>query len=337
MVTLCRNDLKYEYISNKNIVIENNYINKHGLKNKIYRYVSWIKSTNDILKEIKPDIVLTFGEIPNFLVLLLKIFKKTDSKIIINIRNSESLFLEKAQFGSLIKLSMQYMYNKADIILTNSNGNKVDLIEHIGVSKNIDVIYNPVSIVNKVEIEDRDKKRIITIGRFDKQKAQHYLLQSFSKVKEQIEEVELIIIGKGEREEELKSLVKELKIENDVKFLGWQDNPFYWLQNSDVFVLTSLWEGMPNVVIESMACNCPVISFDCPSGPNEIINKPNENGILVEIGDVKQLTEEIVKVLKDDEYREELSKNAKIRAMDFEQVKIYSKFKEKIEKCVNNE
>lgn len=136
--------------------------------------------------------------------------------------------------------------------------------------------------------------------------------------------MELIIIGKGEREEELKSLVKELKIENDVKFLGWQDNPFYWLQNSDVFVLTSLWEGMPNVV------NGMQLSFDCPSGPNEIISKPNENGILIKVGDVNQLT---VRVLKDDTYREELSKNA----MDFEQVKIYSKFKEKIEKCVNNE
>ncbi|WP_200415640.1 glycosyltransferase [Arcobacter sp. FWKO B] len=337
LVTLCKNDLKYEYVSNRNIVIENNFINKYEFKNKINRYVSWIKSTNSILEEIKPDIVLTFGEIPNFLVLLLKIFKKSKSKVIINIRNSESLFLEKAQFGSLIKLSMKYMYNKADLILTNSNGNKRDLIDHIYVRKNIEVVYNPVSIVNNLEKDEREKKRIINIGRLDKQKAQHYLLESFAKVKEQVEDVELLIIGKGEREEELKALTKQLKIENDVKFLGWQDNPFYWLQNSDVFVLTSLWEGMPNVVIESMACKCPVISFDCPSGPNEIINKPNENGILVEVGDVDKLTKDIVKVLSDDEYRQELSKSAYIRALDFEQSKIYSKFREKIEECLNYE
>ncbi len=335
LATLCKNDMKYNYKCNKNIVIKNCYVGKGGLSNKVKRYIEWIKITKQIVSQVQPDVILTFGEIPNFLVLYLKIFDNLKSKVAINIRNSESLFLEKAKFGWFIKLSMKYMYNKADKILTNSNGNKIDLIEHIGVKKEIDVIYNPVTKVDFIEPENRDKKRIINIGRLDKQKAQHYLLQSFKEVIKQIKDVELIIIGKGELEEDLKALTKELNIENSVKFLGWSDNPFYWLQNSDVFVLTSLWEGMPNVVIESMACKCPVISFDCPSGPNEIINKPGENGILVKVGDVKELTNNIVKVLNDDKYREYLSQNAYKRALDFDIEKIYNQFKIKIEEMIN--
>jgi N-acetylgalactosamine-N,N'-diacetylbacillosaminyl-diphospho-undecaprenol 4-alpha-N-acetylgalactosaminyltransferase len=326
LVTLCDNDLTYTFNSHRNIIIKNKFVSKSGIFNKLRKYKTWIDETKKILEDVKPDVVLSFGEIPNFLVLWIKMFNNVKSKIIINIRNSESVFLEKAKFGWLIKLSMKYMYGKADLILTNSNGNKIDLIENIGVKKKIEVIYNPVSKITFNKKEKRDKKRIINIGRLDKQKAQHYLIESFARVREEIENVELIIIGKGEREKELKELVKKLNLEKDIKFLGWQDNPFYWLQNSDVFVLTSLWEGMPNVLIEAMACKCPVISFDCPSGPNEIIDKPGENGILVEVGDIERLTKEIVRVLRDDEYREYLSKNAYERAKDFDVEKIKEEY-----------
>ena len=334
LLTICKNDLKYNYFYKDFLVLNNDYLYKRGILNKFRKYVNWIKETKNIAYTIKPDVILSFGEIPNFIVMYLKIFNYINSKVIVNVRNSESVFLEKAQFGKIIKLSMKFMYDKADLILTNSNGSKIDLIKNIGIKNNIEVIYNPVTKVKFLDKEKRDKKRIINIGRLDRQKAQHYLIESFARVKEEIEDVELVIIGKGEREKELKELVKSLNLERDVRFLGWQDNPFYWLQNSDVFVLTSLWEGMPNVLIEAMACKCPVISFDCPSGPNEIIDKPGENGILVEVGDVDKLTKEIVKVLRDDKYREYLSENAYKRAKDFDIEKIYNKFKEKIEKVL---
>ena len=340
LLTICQNEKKYNYFYKDFFVLDNSYLHKKGLLNKIIKYKNWIKETKNVINKIQPDIILPFGEIPNFIVMYLKIFNYINSKVIVNVRNSESVFLEKAQFGKIIKLSMKFMYDRADLVLTNSNGSKIDLIDNIGVKNKIEVVYNPVRKCKEEKKETKTKKRIINIGRLNTQKAQHYLIEAINKLrmdngKWRIKgDFELVIIGKGEREKELKELVKKYKLEDKIRFLGWQDNPFYWLQNSDVFVLTSRWEGMPNVLIEAMACKCPVISFDCPSGPNEIIDKPGENGVLLEVGDVEGLSESIANVLNDEEYGEKLSKNAYKRALDFDVEKIYLGFKEKIEKVL---
>jgi glycosyltransferase involved in cell wall biosynthesis len=237
----------------------------------------------------------------------------------------------------LVHTMTKIFYKKLDLIITPAKYLEKELQEYFNIDSKVKTIYNFLDINSIENFKDNTprKKRVIHIAQLVEQKAQHYLLKSFAKIKEQLNDVELIIIGKGELEDELKALAKELNIEDAVRFLGWSDNPFYWLQNSDVFVLTSLWEGMPNVVIESMACKCPVISFDCPSGPNEIINKPNENGILIEVGNIEELTQNIVKVLNDDEYRSLLSQNAYQRSLDFDIEKIYNQFKIKIEKMLN--
>ncbi len=318
IVTLCNNQLPYKY-EGKQYHLESN-------GNKLSRFLSSYKKLKMITKDENITHIISMGEYPNILNALMG----KDVKKIARITNSFSSLTLK---NWLVYLLTKLFYKRLDQIITPAKYLENELQYFFGIDAKVNTIYNFLDIekIDTHKKEKRNKKRIIHIGQLVEQKAQHYLLESFSKVKEQIEEVELIIIGKGEREDELKSLAKQLKIANDVKFLGWQDNPFYWLQNSDVFVLTSLWEGMPNVVIESMACKCPVISFDCPSGPNEIINKPNENGILVEVGDVKQLTEDIVKVLKYDEYREWLSKNSYLRALDFDISKISKKYLEVLE------
>ncbi|QOG12080.1 glycosyltransferase [Arcobacter sp. FWKO B] len=318
IVTLCDNQLPYKY--------EGKHYHLETSGNKLSRFISSYKKLKKIVQDEKITHIISMGEYPNILNALMG----QDVKKIARITNSFSSLTIK---NWLVYLLTKLFYRKLDMIITPARYLENELQDFFGIDAKVNTIYNFLDI-QKIEIykkEKRDKKRIIHIGQLVEQKAQHYLLESFAKVKEQVEDVELLIIGKGEREEELKALTKQLKIENDVKFLGWQDNPFYWLQNSDVFVLTSLWEGMPNVVIESMACKCPVISFDCPSGPNEIINKPNENGILVEVGDVDKLTKDIVKVLSDDEYRQELSENAYLRALDFDIGKISKKYLEVLE------
>jgi glycosyltransferase involved in cell wall biosynthesis len=83
--------------------------------------------------------------------------------------------------------------------------------------------------------------------------------------------MKLVFLGQGELEKDLKKVVEELKIEKEVYFLGFQKNPFKFISNSKMFVFSSLYEGFPNALVEAMACEIPVISSDCKSGPREIL------------------------------------------------------------------
>jgi len=94
-----------------------------------------------------------------------------------------------------------------------------------------------------------------------------------------------------------------------VKLTGFKDNPYAYMSRADIFVLSSLYEGFPNVLIEAMICGCPVVSTDCRSGPIEII-KNNFNGILVPVGDLKSLENAIEDVITDNVKRHMVIKNA---------------------------
>ena len=330
LMTLCKNEKKYNFKYSCFKMIDNPFLYGQGFFNKIRRYLFWYKEIKKYLRDNHIQTIISFGEIPNFFSILIKILSIKKMTVIINIRNSESVFLARAKYGWLIKLSMKLMYDRANEILTNSNGNKIDLIDHIGIKNEIRVIYNPVSKVLDQIIENNRPRRVLHIGRLDAQKAQHYLLEAFSLVSKELKDVELVIIGKGDKEVELIQLARDLNISEKIRFLGWQDNPFYWLQNSDVFVLTSLWEGMPNVAIEALASGCPIVSFDCPSGPNEIINDPGRNGILVDVGDVQSLTLSIIDVLENELLAENLKKNGLIRSKNFNLEVIYHDFKNAI-------
>src|SRR5699024_1749281 len=93
----------------------------------------------------------------------------------------------------------------------------------------------------------------------------------------------LIILGEGYLFEYLNELVKQFELENDVFFLGYQENPFKYIARADIYVLPSLHEGFPNALCEAMACGKPVVSTDCPSGPREILfQNPDINMTLPE-------------------------------------------------------
>jgi glycosyltransferase involved in cell wall biosynthesis len=135
----------------------------------------------------------------------------------------------------------------------------------------------------------------------------------------------LIILGRGDKKEELKNLARNLNIDEYVTFLGFQSNPYGLVARSNLFVLSSLWEGFPNALIEAMACRIPVISTDCSSGPKEIITS-GVNGLLVPVGDVDILADAILKVLTDKELSNKIAKNGRKRVMDFEAKKVVREY-----------
>lgn len=137
---------------------------------------------------------------------------------------------------------------------------------------------------------------IMGMGRLARPKDFFTLIRSFAKVKEKTD-CRLIILGEGKMRVALETLVDRLGLSEVIDMPGHVDNPFAYLARADLFVLTSIWEGSPNVLIEAMAVGTPVISTDCAYGPSEILDN-GRYGPLVPVGDFDGLAKRICEVLK---------------------------------------
>ena len=122
----------------------------------------------------------------------------------------------------------------------------------------------------------------------------------------------LLILGEGNQRPALEALARELGIAADLRLAGFVPNPLAYLRRARLFVLSSAWEGLPTVLIEALACGCPVVSTDCPSGPAEILDSGRWGG-LVPVGDVEALTAAIETALAADVDRQALER----RGLDF--------------------
>src|SRR4030043_546601 len=308
------------------------------------RFFGFLK-LKKIIKENKIDLVFSFLGRSNYTNILAKLFG-SNHRIYINERiNPSKMHLGINPKAILNRFLIRRLYKKADLIFTNSLGTKNSLNKDFGVDSNrIKVIYNPIDIEkiqnlchNSLEPEYQEifeNPVIINIGRLTKQKGQEYLIRAFKNIITcrtrrgptsdhdprsdlgSAESAKLGILGEGELEKDLRDLAKKLGLENDIFFFGWQKNPFKFLSRAKVFVLSSLWEGLPNTLIEALACGCPAISTDCPSGPNEII-ETDRSGILLPVKDERALAQAIIKILSNPSFSQELIKNGKKRAEDF--------------------
>lgn len=277
---------------------------------------------------------------------------RRNDKVIVSVRNFISKEL-KGFYGKLNKLSIKCLYNKADEVVVVSKAIKEDLVKNFGLKENkIKVIYNPYDIVKINQLAEEEIAEdqikifnnpiIITAGRLSEQKGQWHLIRAFKKVKFEIPDAKLIILGQGELKDYLRQLASDLKLENDIYFLGFQKNPFKYIARSNIYVLPSLYEGFPNALCEAMACRVPVISSDCKSGPREILAPEtdinieaqdieyNKFGILVPVCDGimyrydEELTKEeellsssIINLLKNKEIQEKYAVEAFNRVKDF--------------------
>ena len=234
----------------------------------------------------------------------------------------------------LLKFVMRLTYPFATGVMTVSHGAKLDL-ENLGSFKKgrVKVIYNPaatgkpalynVSSDESINLWGRTVKyKVITAGALSDQKNHKLLIRSFSKIS-QIREAKLIILGEGELRSELEDLIKSLNLEDKVKLLGFVKEPYPWFLSADLFVLSSDWEGLPTVLVESLECGLPIVSIDCPSGPYEILEK-GKYGKLVPLYDELALTKAIEESLTQDHNLESL----RIRAKDFSLDKISSEYLE---------
>lgn len=199
---------------------------------------------------------------------------------------------------------VQKLYASAHGIVTVSRG-IADLIKPVGV-ENVSVIPNPMDVetIKRQSMESIDQARpyILAVGRLDQNKQFGQLIRAYAKSALARKNIELIILGDGPLREKLNLAIKDLNLANDVKLLGSVSNPYRYFKNALFTVLSSKNEGLPTVLLESLCCQTPVISFDCPTGPREIV-RHRENGLLVKDQDFEALTAAMDAMASDENLR----------------------------------
>lgn len=178
-------------------------------------------------------------------------------------------------------------------------------------------------------ISKNDVKKVINIGRYTADKQQLALIRMWSeliKEKRDVGEWELILVGSGELEDDIKALVEELDLSNSVKLVPPRKNIDTIYLDASIFVLTSSSEGFGMVVLEALSFGLPVVSFDCPSGPRDIIDD-NLDGLLVDLNDFEDFKIKLYSIMRDKSLREKMSLHGFSKASVWNQNNILSKFK----------
>lgn len=257
------------------------------------------------LRQERPDAMLSTLNHANIIALWARWIAGAQLRMVVREANTASISAAKALImrEKILLILMRIFYPFADEVIANSYGVARDLIKCLRLpEENVNVIYNP-SVTPDIFTKAKEPlvhpwfapgqpPVVIGIGRLTRQKDFPTLIKAFSLVRGQVTG-RLMILGKGEERPELESLVRELGLEEDVEFVGFVENPYKYLMRSSVFVLSSRWEGLPNVLIQALALGIRVISTNCPSGPAEIL-EDGKWGDLVPVGDHTALAETIL-------------------------------------------
>lgn len=262
------------------------------------------------LRREQPRALLSAMNHANVIALLARRLARARTRLVVSERAHLSLSMqaEPSRRGRLMPWLMRYAYPWADGVVAVSAGVADDLARVIALPReSIKVIYNPVvgedtlsranAPLDHPWFAPGEPPVILSVGRLTALKDFSVLLRAFASVRKR-RPARLMILGEGELRPELETLVYQLAIGADVALPGFQANPLVYMRRAALFVLSSRSEGLPNVLIQAMACGTPVVSTDCPSGPAEIL-EGGKWGRLVPVGDVEGLTAAISATLDD--------------------------------------
>ncbi|MBO5798522.1 MAG: glycosyltransferase [Paludibacteraceae bacterium] len=293
---------------------------------KLLQFITIYKTFKNLVSSYKPDGIYSSLEKSNFLTSLVNVNCKKIMSVH-NVLSIQYLKIKNSIIRSLWHSIIKYVYNRCDKVVAVSNQVSEDLISNFGVRKGqIQVVNNYVdgdSILSKSceNVEnftfEKDLFYIFNIGRFSNQKAHWRLLKAFSYILTQHinKDVRLIVMGNGEYETQMHKLAEDLNLSNKVCFLPFDKNPFKYLRNADMFVLSSNFEGFPVVLAEATSLGIPFVGTR-KSMPEEIFyDKEVYEQCVCDVEDVKEnFTPEIaaddialgnvmLKMINDDSFR----------------------------------
>ncbi|EKO3877196.1 glycosyltransferase [Vibrio metschnikovii] len=258
------------------------------------------------IRQHKPEKMLVFNYELAVLAVMLRSLLRFKTKIIARNINTFSKNTTQPQGiwrRYIVTPLINHFYGQCDHIINQCQAMRDDLISVFPhLAGKTSVIYNPVAKhvedyakshdLSKVEKQDY----LLCVGRLEKQKAFHYAIEGFAGIANEFPHLRLKIVGQGSLEQSLKQCAKDLGVADRVDFEGFQADMIPYYLHAKATLLTSLYEGFPNVLIESITLGTPVIAFDCPSGPREIIQE-GINGYLVDYLSVQDLQDETKKLL----------------------------------------
>lgn len=290
------NNTIYEKIAKENS-IEIEYLNKRpGLD------ISIVKKIIKIIKKSHVDVIHTHLYVTPYVYLANLLSGK--KKWIHTVHN----IAEKEFCRGTVKFLMKYLYrNKIVVPIAISKTIHESIRNFYNISTDeIRCIYNGIDTTKFVKSSYNECKKnkeiqFIHVGRFNKQKNHRLLVRSFNDAIKVNNNIKLKLIGDGELRKEVQEYVNELGLKDNIEFKGIKEDIPLEMNSSDVFILSSDWEGLPISILEAMSCGLPIISTDA-GGVKDIVNN-NYNGIIVDIGDYNALTKAILEISKDSQKR----------------------------------
>ncbi len=292
--------------------------------------VEYTASLKDYLRERKPDVLLSAMTYTNLAAIWARNAVDPALPVAVSERIALSRHCENA--SSRRKWRWRYLpalvrqnYPSADAIIAVSSQVAEDLVAITGMPPGaVQTIYNPV-VDDRLRLQaaealshpwfaDDEPPVLIGVGRLAEQKDFPTLVRAFARVRAR-RPVRLVILGEGRQRDRLQELAVQLGVQEDLDMPGFVDNPFQYMSRAAVLVQSSTYEGLPGVLIQALACACPVVSTNCPGGAAEILDN-GRYGALVPVGDEQALASAIGETLDDPPDRGLLLERAEQFAVD---------------------
>ena len=314
-----------------------NYDGKSKIIKEIYRLrtkTTYLKKVEKIIEEKKYDVIIDYSSN------LLK-YKNFDIKVPIFAWIHFSLtFGEKLSGEKVEKYKKQY--KKYDKILTICDTMRDEFVEILGMDKTkVELVYNPINLeIIRKKAENVNPKYgnylkedyFLQVSRLTQQKQPEHLVDIYYKLKQRGIKEKLYFIGNGEKVKLIKQKIKEYNLEDDIILLGQIENPYPFFKNAKLFLHTAKYEGLPTVLLESLAFGTPVVAYDCPTGPKDILGKNSEYGELIPLNDKDTFVKRVYELVDNNEKYENYKKMSLIRANDFSMETNKLKLKKLVEK-----
>lgn len=272
-----------------------------------------------MITSIQPNIIFSTLIRTHIAIDLALVGLKNKPRTIYRSPNSPKLLIENNQLNFIMKRLLERAYENADTIIAQTPEMKKEIINLHNIAKEkITVMLNPIDtdyidrkIKDIVNPFDNSYINVVAAGRLTKQKGFDILINSFRKVVDRNNNYRLFIIGdennEGERKK-LEDLIQKEKLNKYINFLGFQKNPYKYFYFSDLYVLSSRWEGLPNTVLENLYLKKPIVATRCIPFMDILVND-NQNGLLVEVENINELADAILDFKRIDTKHETISFN----------------------------
>lgn len=269
--------------------------------------VPWVR----YLRSTRPHSVLSLLTDVNLIAVLGVLLARCGARVVISERAFPSV--AEGRFGALQRRLRRWaitgLYRLADGVVCVSRAAAEDLVRFAALpAERVQVIFTPVDTaavqrraaapLEHPWFRSGAPPVLLAVGRLEPQKNFALLLRAFARTREVLD-ARLVILGEGSERTKLEALVAELGLAEHVSMPGFVDNPYAYMGRAAALALSSDLEGLPNVLLEALACGCPVVSTRCPSGPNEILDE-GRYGALVPVGDASALAGALLCALRAD-------------------------------------